>query len=178
MAGTASVWPKDGIERRFPSYPVLEDITADMRLLVDDIEVLRSGLAAAEDWILEVNIDLETRLTGSKAAYDTASAADGVQINIADTTITGAALGDFAQISLGIDIDDFISTAYVSATSTVAGLLVNESTGTIDLAATTVRYLVTPFAASALEGTITAAVLSATAFNAASDMTAYNITIS
>ena len=178
MAGTAVVYRQDDFKSKYPSRTVLDEITDDIRAIVDDIEVLRAGLAVAEDWILEVDTDLDTRLTGSKAAYDTASAADGVQVNIADTTITGSALGDFVQISLGIDIDDFIATAYVSATNTVAGLLVNESTGTIDLDATTVRYLVTPKATSALSGTITAAVLSATAFDAAGDMTGYNITIS
>lgn len=77
------------------------------------------------------------------ATYDTASLADGAG---ATTTVTvrGAALGDYALVSLGLSAQGITVTAYVSATDTVAVRIQNESGGTIDLASTTVRVRVLP----------------------------------
>lgn len=83
---------------------------------------------------------LRNALPGS-ATYDAGSLADGAG---ATTTVTvaGAALGDFALASLGVDLQGIAVTAYVSAANTVSVRLQNETGGTIDLASTTLRVLV------------------------------------
>ncbi len=81
-------------------------------------------------------------LTGS-ATYDTASLADAAGATTT-ITVTGAALGDFVKVSLGVDLAGISVTGYVSATDTVAIRIQNESGGTLDLASTTVAVEVTP----------------------------------
>ena len=49
-------------------------------------------------------------------------------------TVTGAALGDFVQVSAPYDLQDMIITAYVQAADTIEVRLQNETGGTIDLA--------------------------------------------
>lgn len=75
------------------------------------------------------------------ATYNLASLADGVG---ATTTVTvnGAALGDVAMCSLGVDLSGITMTAYVSAANTVSVRFQNESAGTLDLASATLRVLV------------------------------------
>lgn len=75
------------------------------------------------------------------ATYDAASLIDGAGA-IGTVTVTGAALGDFADVSLGVDLQGITCTSYVSAANTVSFRLQNETGGTIDLASTTVRALV------------------------------------
>jgi len=77
------------------------------------------------------------------ATYDTASLADGAG---ATTTVTvrGAALGDYALVSLGVSVQGLTVTAYVSAADTVAVRIQNESGATVDLASTTIRVRVMP----------------------------------
>lgn len=79
-------------------------------------------------------------LSGS-ATYDAASLADGVGATTT-VTVTGAALGDFANASFGVDLQGITVTAYVSAANTVSVRLQNESGGTLDLASTTLRAMV------------------------------------
>lgn len=81
-------------------------------------------------------------LTGS-ATYDAASLADGVGEST-DITVTGAALGDFALISTGIDMSGITVTGYVSAASTVTLRVQNESAGTLDIASQTIRATTIP----------------------------------
>jgi len=76
-------------------------------------------------------------LTGS-ATYDAANLADGAGVTTT-VTVTGAALGDFAEASLGVSAAGITVTAYVSATDTVSVRIQNESTGAVDLASTTIR---------------------------------------
>ena len=76
-------------------------------------------------------------LTGS-ATYDAASLADGAGATTT-VTVTGAALGDFALVSFGVDLAGVSVTAYVSAANTVSVRLQNESGGVVDLASTTIR---------------------------------------
>ena len=52
-------------------------------------------------------------------------------------TVTGAALGDFAECSFGVSLAGLVATAYVSATDTVTVVLFNPTAGAIDLASTT-----------------------------------------
>lgn len=79
-------------------------------------------------------------LRGS-ATYDTASLNDGAGATTT-ITVTGAALGDYVAVSLGVDLQGITVTAYVSATDTVAIRIQNESGGTLDLASTTISVLV------------------------------------
>ena len=101
---------------------VLSDIAADLA-------TLRAPLAGL--------------LTGS-ATYDAASLIDAAGVTTT-VTVTGAALGDFAMASLGVDAAGISVTAYVSAANTVSVRLQNESGGTLDLASTTLRAVVLPF---------------------------------
>jgi len=57
-------------------------------------------------------------------------------------TVTGAVLGDFAMVSLGVDTVDMTVTAAVTATDTVTVTLTNTSGGTVDLADTTLAVRV------------------------------------
>lgn len=79
-------------------------------------------------------------LTGS-AVYDAASLADGAGATTT-VTVTGAALGDYALVSFGVDLQGMTVTAYVSAADTVSVRIQNESGGAVDLASTTIRALV------------------------------------
>ena len=82
-------------------------------------------------------------LVGS-AVYDAASLADAAG---ATTTVTvgGAKIGDFAFVSLSLDNEDTLATAYVSADNTVSVRLQQENAGSaVDLASLTIRVGVVP----------------------------------
>ena len=81
-------------------------------------------------------------LDGS-ATLDVASLADGAGAT-STVAVTGAALGDFVLVSLGVDLAGITVTAYVSAADVVSVRVQNESGGTVDLASTTVRVRVLP----------------------------------
>ena len=76
-------------------------------------------------------------LSGS-ATYDPAELADGVGATTT-VTVTGAALGDFAEASFSNDLQGISLTAWVSAADTVSVRFQNESGGTLDLASGTLR---------------------------------------
>jgi hypothetical protein len=78
---------------------------------------------------------------GSKT-HDFGSLVDGAG-ETTTVTVTGAALGDFAEASLSIDIQGMTMTAWVSAADTVSVRLQNETGGTIDLASATLRASIT-----------------------------------
>lgn len=84
---------------------------------------------------------IKTSVLYGSATYDAASLIDGAGAT-GTVTVTGAALGDFAEVSFGVSLQGITCTAYVSAANTVSFRLQNETTGTIDLASTTVRALV------------------------------------
>lgn len=77
------------------------------------------------------------------ATYDTASLVDAAGAT-ATITVRGAAVGDYAIGSFGLDLQGIIATWYVSATDTVSVRIQNETGGTIDLASTTLRCRVLP----------------------------------
>lgn len=80
-------------------------------------------------------------LSGSKT-HDFGSLADGAG-ETTTVTVTGAALGDFAEASLSVDLQGMTMTAYVSAANTVSVRVQNETgTGPIDLASATLRVRV------------------------------------
>lgn len=81
-------------------------------------------------------------LNGS-ATWDAGSLVDGAGES-KDVTVTGAALGDFAIASLGVDTVDMVVSASVTAANTVTVRIQNESGSTVDLASTTVAVRVIP----------------------------------
>lgn len=80
-------------------------------------------------------------LEGS-ATWDVASLADGAGETSSSITVTGAALGDFAVASMGVDAAGVTFTAYVDAADSVKIRAQNESGGIVDLASTTARVIV------------------------------------
>lgn len=75
------------------------------------------------------------------AVYDAPSLAAGLGTT---TTVAcaGAALGDFATCSFGVDLQGMTASAYVSAANVVSVRIQNGTTGTIDLASTNLRVRV------------------------------------
>lgn len=71
-------------------------------------------------------------LKGS-ATFDAPSLADGAGTSFT-ITVTGAALGDYPEVSANISLSDVLMTSYVSAADTVTVRLQNESGGVRDLA--------------------------------------------
>lgn len=79
----------------------------------------------------------------AKATFDAAEIADGA-FQATTVTVTGAALGDFAVASLGVDVTDIFVSAAVTSANTVSVVLHNETGGALDLASTTLRVFVLP----------------------------------
>lgn len=59
-----------------------------------------------------------------------------------DVTVTGAALGDFVLVSLGLDTIDTAIVGAVTAANTVTVTVLNNTAGAVNLASTTVRIAV------------------------------------
>ena len=82
-----------------------------------------------------------TTLYGT-ATLDPVSLADGAGVTLT-ITVTGAALGDFAEFAAPYSLQGITTTAFVSAADTVSIRLQNETTSTIDLASGTWKARVT-----------------------------------
>jgi hypothetical protein len=77
-----------------------------------------------------------------RATLDAGSLVDGAG-ETDDVTVPGVALGDMILgASLGVDLVGLSVTAYVSAANTVKFRIQNESGSTVDLASTTLRFVV------------------------------------
>lgn len=76
-------------------------------------------------------------LTGS-TSWTPGAVANGAQATTT-ITITGVALGHFAQVATSVDLQGQTLTGYVSATNTVTVVLLNETGGPITLGAITVN---------------------------------------
>lgn len=81
-------------------------------------------------------------LEGS-ATYDPGNLLDGAGATTT-VTVTGAALGDFVEVSFSLDLQGITLTGYVSAADTVSVRFQNESGGALDLASGTLRARVKP----------------------------------
>lgn len=79
----------------------------------------------------------DVAMTGS-ATYNPPSLADAVGTTTT-VTVTGAALGDFAEASFSLDLQGITLTAWVSAANTVSVRFQNESGVLVDLASGTLR---------------------------------------
>lgn len=75
--------------------------------------------------------------------WDPGSIAAGAE-EVKEITVTGAALGDFVNVSFSLDVEDLTLTAQVTAADTVTVQLSNNTGGAIDLAEGTVYVKVTP----------------------------------
>lgn len=73
--------------------------------------------------------------------YDAGSLADAAGVTTT-VTVPGAVLGDACVPSLGVDAAGITVSCYISAANTASVRLQNESTGTLDLASTTLRVFV------------------------------------
>lgn len=122
-----------------------DEVKTDYTALLADVTAIRAVLGGI--------------LSGS-ATLDVASLADGVGAT-STVTVTGAALGDFALVSHGVDVAGISVTAYVSAVDTVSVRFQNESGGAVDLASTTIRVRVLPQASFAAPAALTATALAA-----------------
>jgi len=114
---------------------------------------LQKLLEAMRVDLVAIRAPLAGALTGS-ATWDAGSLADGVGES-KDITVTGAALGDFVMVSMGVDVVDIGISAQVTAANTVTARLQNESTATVNLASTTVRAVVLPFGSFVAPAAIT-----------------------
>lgn len=76
-------------------------------------------------------------LEGS-ATFNPGSLGDGAG-ETTTVTVTGAALGDYAQAAFSLDTSGITITAWVSATNTVSVRFQNESGGTLDIGSGTLR---------------------------------------
>jgi hypothetical protein len=84
-----------------------------------------------------------TNVLTTSTTWDVGSLADGAGETKSGITVTGAALGDFVDASLSVDIQGMILTAWVSSANTVAARIQNETgSGPIDLASATLRIRV------------------------------------
>lgn len=81
--------------------------------------------------------DFDALISGS-TTYDPPSLADGAGATTT-VTVTGAALGDFADASFSRDLQGITVNAWVSATDTVSVRFQNESGGPLDLVSGTLR---------------------------------------
>lgn len=83
---------------------------------------------------------LLAELTGVSGTviYDPGNLADGQGVTTT-VTVTGAALGDYAEASFSLDLQGIALTAWVSAADTVSVRFQNETGAPIDLASGTIK---------------------------------------
>ena len=98
-----------------------------------------SNLGSAGGWI----ISGEPAILIGSATFDPPSIAAGGFAPVTTVAVTGAALGDMAQVSFSLDLQGLILNAYVSAANTVSVRFQNPTAGAIDLASGTITALVT-----------------------------------
>lgn len=87
-------------------------------------------------------------LNGIKSAFDMPSCASGGR-QATTLTVTGAALGDFVEVSCSIDLAGLVLSGYVNAADTVTIQVTNNTGGAVDLAAADYRVCVYPKQAAA-----------------------------
>jgi hypothetical protein len=78
------------------------------------------------------------RVLSGSATFNPSNLVDGAG-ETTTVTVTGAALGDYAEVSFSLDVEGITVTAWVSAADTVSVRLQNESGGTLDLGSGTLR---------------------------------------
>jgi hypothetical protein len=140
MAGTArsSIRASDNASEEF------FELVKQHNYVIDDLETLRKGVA---------------EFVGS-TTWNPSSIAD-TAFEAKDITVTGAALGDFVQVSFDKDIADLTLWAGVTATNTVTAVLYNNTGGAIDAASGTLNVRVSSPTLVDAAGDLTAATVNA-----------------
>ena len=176
MAGTLQTFRLDNMRDPQKGGGVAVQIATCMNAIVVDLEVLRVGISAMEDWILEVDTDLDLTVLGTATAHTTANLVDAAGESF-DQTVTGAVVGDLAVGSYATDMTDYLDYSQIDTADSGTRWHQNETTSTINLADSNGQIVAYDFAVSATTGTITAGVLSASNFDAAGDLIGFNITV-
>ena len=176
MAGTLQTFRLDNMRDPQKGGGVALSIAQCMNDIVTDLEVLRVGVDAAEDWILEVDTDLDLTVLGTATAHTTANLVDAAG-EAFDQTVTGSVLGDLAVGSYTLDMEDYLDHSYIDAADSGVRWHQNETTATVNLGDGNGQIVAYDSQVSATTGTITAGVLSATNFDAAGDLIGFNITV-
>jgi hypothetical protein len=112
MAGTARSSLEQGDNRRAEFF----ELVKQHNYVIDDLETLRQGVA---EFV-------------ATAAWDLGSCDDQGFVAL-DVTVTGAALGDFVDVSLSLDTADLTVFAAVTATNTVTITVINNTQAGVDL---------------------------------------------
>ncbi len=92
------------------------------------------------DTIDSAMITSKANLEGT-ASWTTGSISDGA-MEAQDITVTGAAVGDIAEVSYGADVADLGLYGDVTATNVVTAVLVNWTSGALDIANSTIKATV------------------------------------
>lgn len=111
---------------------------------------LSAWVSAADTVSVRFQNETASAILEDSATYDPASLNDGDGVTTT-VTVTGAALGDFAEASFSLDLQGITTTAWVSAADTVSVRFQNETGGTIDLGSGTLRARVRPAAGSTID---------------------------
>lgn len=101
------------------------------------------GAVSESAGTIDIKVYDEAAPLEGSATFDAGNLADGAGEST-DVTVTGAALGDWVEVSFSLDVQDLILEGEVSAANTVTVRLQNESGGAVDLAEGTLRVLVFP----------------------------------
>jgi hypothetical protein len=87
--------------------------------------------------------DVFSQVIVSTQTLDLGNAATGSgTFASSDVTVTGAELGDFVLVSLGVDTVDTVVAGAVTAANTVTVTVLNNTAGAVNLASTTARIVV------------------------------------
>ena len=82
------------------------------------------------------SVILLTKVLNGTAVLDPISLVDGAGETLV-ITVTGAVVGDFVLVAPGVDLQELMISASVTAADTVEVRLQNESTATVNLASST-----------------------------------------
>lgn len=96
---------------------------------VDDVDLTA--------WLERLWLKLQDEDIRASATWDPGSIANGAK-EPKDVTVTGAALGDYAQASFSLDVADLQLDAQVTAANVVTCVLSNNTGGAVDLGEGTV----------------------------------------
>jgi hypothetical protein len=134
------------------AQPAALSKTVDLQTLVSAIQnavQAQNGIATAIKALTSAFTTFNTNFLAAfpvplyaTATWDPASVATGGQTSTT-ITVTGAALGNYVEVSFSLDVQGMSLTGYVSSANTVTAVLANNTAAPIDLASGTVKARVT-----------------------------------
>ena len=130
--GTAPTASQTVIIRRNPAIDQALDLIASGAFAAENVETALDKIAAFVQSLQTVEQFFEGSVT-----TDFASIATGALSTAGTITVTGAAIGDYVEISASTDLAGLLPVGYVSASNTVTFRLVNLTGGAIDPASRT-----------------------------------------